>query len=145
MAPVYDFCRHSHRLTLIDYLKRAELLWIYESQITLACHKGGISLQQALQTIAPPASIIMAYGLQGGIALSREERMRQKGKESIAAAKGAASGAKNSAKSLFGSARQAWGEWRGGGSRSRHEATTISTSDTSGEQDRYHRSKTTDF
>jgi len=127
-------------------LEASRALWIYESQITLACHKGGISLQQALQTIAPPATIIMAYGLQGGIALSREERMRQKGKESIAAAKEAASGAKNSAKGLFGSARQAWGEWRGGGSRSRHEARTpTSTSDNSGEQDRYRRSKTTDF
>jgi hypothetical protein len=43
-------------------------LWIYESQITLACHKGGVSLHQALQTISPPPSIIMAFGMRGGVA-----------------------------------------------------------------------------
>jgi hypothetical protein len=43
-------------------------LWIYESQITLACHKGGVSLHQALHTISPPPSIVMAFGHRGGVA-----------------------------------------------------------------------------
>lgn len=51
-----------------NLLEASRALWIYESQVTLACHKGGISLHQALCTITPPPSIIMAYGLPGGVA-----------------------------------------------------------------------------
>ena len=55
--------------TDVDYLlESSRSLWIYESQITLACHKGGISLHQALQTVRPPPAIIMAFGLRGGVA-----------------------------------------------------------------------------
>lgn len=49
-------------------LESSRALWIYESQVTLACHKAGINLSQALMTIAPPPAIIMAYGLEGGVA-----------------------------------------------------------------------------
>ena len=35
-------------------LESSRSLWIYESQITLACHKGGLSLNDALQMIKPP-------------------------------------------------------------------------------------------
>lgn len=49
-------------------LESSRSLYIYESQITLACHRGGVSLHQALQTISPPQSIIMAFGMRGGIA-----------------------------------------------------------------------------
>lgn len=52
-------------------LEASRALWIYESQVTLACHKGGIGLHQALCTITPPPSIIMAYGLPGGVARQR--------------------------------------------------------------------------
>uniref|UniRef100_A0A7S0AWK2 Uncharacterized protein n=1 Tax=Minutocellus polymorphus TaxID=265543 RepID=A0A7S0AWK2_9STRA len=117
-------------------MEASRALWIYESQITLACHKGGINLNQALQTISPPPSIIFAYGLPGGVALSREERMKQAGKESIAAAKERAAGAKDSAKSFFGTAKHAWGQWRDG---LRTEA------DEHAPADKYRRSKTTDF
>ena len=58
-------------------LESSRALWIYESQVTLACHKGGISLSQALTTIAPPPAVIMAYGLAGGLALDQIEVMRQ--------------------------------------------------------------------
>ena len=115
-------------------LEASRALWIYESQITLACHKGGISLNQALQTISPPQSIIFAYGLLGGVALSREERMKQAGKESIAAAKERATDAKDSAKNYFGSVKQAWGQWR---DSLRDEKQSP--------PDKYRRSKTTDF
>ena len=116
-------------------LEASRALWIYESQITLACHKGGISLNQALQTIAPPPSIIFAYGLPGGVALSREERMKQAGKDSIAAAKEKAADAKDSAKSFFGSAKEAWGQWKDG----------LRTEGRQSPHDKYRRSKTTDF
>ena len=53
-------------------LESSRALWIYESQVTLACHKGGISLHQALNTITPPPSIVMAYGLPGGMAKPAE-------------------------------------------------------------------------
>lgn len=46
-------------------LESSRALWIYESQVTLACYKGGIRLQHALVTIVPPSAIIMAYGLSG--------------------------------------------------------------------------------
>lgn len=58
-------------------LEASRALWIYESQVTLACHKGGISLNHALTTIAPPPAVIMAYGLPGGFAIDQIERMRQ--------------------------------------------------------------------
>jgi len=49
-------------------LETSRSLYIYESQITLVCHRGGVSLHQALQTISPPPSIIMAFGMRGGVA-----------------------------------------------------------------------------
>jgi GTPase-activating protein len=58
-------------------LEASRALWIYESQVTLACHKGGISLNHALTTIAPPPAVLMAYGLPGGFAIDQIERMRQ--------------------------------------------------------------------
>lgn len=35
-------------------LESSRALWIYESQVTLACHKSGIGLGQALSFIEPP-------------------------------------------------------------------------------------------
>jgi len=62
----------SYPSTNIDgLLEASRALWIYESQVTLACHKGGISLHQALCTITPPPSIVMAYGLPGGVVQTR--------------------------------------------------------------------------
>jgi Rab-GTPase-TBC domain len=51
-----------------NLLESSRALWIYESQVTLACHRGGMSLHQALTTITPPPSLHMAYGLVGGMA-----------------------------------------------------------------------------
>jgi len=45
-------------------LESSRALWIYESQITVACHKGGLSLHQAVQAITPPPALIMAFGLR---------------------------------------------------------------------------------
>jgi hypothetical protein len=60
-------------------LESSRSLWVYESQITLACHKGGISLHHALQTVSPPPAILMAFGLRGGVApkVSVTEQVQQ--------------------------------------------------------------------
>jgi TBC1 domain family member 13 len=54
----------------MDYLlESSRALLMYESQITAVCNKGGVTLHQAVTAIAPPQSIIMAFGLRDGIAL----------------------------------------------------------------------------
>jgi len=107
-------------------LESSRALWIYESQITLACHKGGVGLNQALQTIAPPPSIIMAYGLKGGIAIDRASRAKQ---AAVVIAKGAAKEASKTvgtaSRSFFGGARQAWNEWGKGSSTGSIQSNTI--------------------
>ena len=50
-----------------ELLTASRTLWLYERQITVACHKGGIGLQQALEAVRPPEAIIMAFGFRGGI------------------------------------------------------------------------------
>jgi hypothetical protein len=68
-------------------LESSRSLWIYESQITLACHKGGISLHQALHTIHPPPSIIMAFGLRGGVAPTLTDSIEQAATLAVQSAK----------------------------------------------------------
>jgi hypothetical protein len=58
-----------------DILEASRSLWIYESQVTLACHRGGITLNQALHAIQPPHGIIMAFGLKGGYAHSLSDQI----------------------------------------------------------------------
>lgn len=93
-------------------LESSRALWIYESQITLACHKGGISLGHALRSITPPPAIIMAYGLPRGIAPPLGAQVRQVGERGLAAARGAANGAShsvaNAGRSFFGNAMEYW-------------------------------------
>ncbi|KAL7530335.1 hypothetical protein ACHAXR_003433, partial [Thalassiosira sp. AJA248-18] len=89
-------------------LESSRALWIYESQITLACHKGGISLGHALRSIAPPPAIVMAYGLPGGVAPPIREQVRQAGERGLRVARGAANGASytvaSAGRSFFGNA-----------------------------------------
>ena len=90
-------------------LEMSRALWIYESQVTLACQKGGISLMRALQTISPPRGLPMAYGLPGGQAASREEQLKQDMKREIdnasEAAKEATDSMRAAGKSFMGSAK----------------------------------------
>jgi len=46
-------------------LQSSRALWIYESQVTSACHKSGTTLAHALLSISRPKTVIMAYGLTG--------------------------------------------------------------------------------
>lgn len=75
-------------------LESSRALWIYESQITIACQKTGISLHQALSTIHPRPCIIIAYGLRGGMLQSMEQDRTN-----------ARTAAQSSAASLLGRAR----------------------------------------
>jgi len=56
-------------------LESSRVLWIYESQITLAC-QSGITLNQAFNTITPPEKIIIAYGLKNGLCPERHKPAR---------------------------------------------------------------------
>lgn len=58
-----------------ELLESSRALWIYETQISLACQKVGVPLRQALQVISPPPGIIMAYGLKGGVPLKLSEQI----------------------------------------------------------------------
>ncbi|CAB9511406.1 TBC1 domain family member 13 [Seminavis robusta] len=60
-----------------ELLESSRALWIYESQITMACVKGGLTLHQSLQAIPPPEKTIMAFGLRGGVALTNREQLEQ--------------------------------------------------------------------
>jgi len=97
-------------------LESSRALWIYESQITLACHKGGISLGHALRSIAPPPAIIMAYGLERGVAPPMREQVRAAGERGLRVAREkangiASSGMASAGRSFLGNAMSFW---RGG-------------------------------
>jgi hypothetical protein len=97
----------SYPSTNIDQLlESSRALWIYESQITLACHKGGISLHQALQTIAPPPTLIMAYGLRGGVAVTHLEQLELVAKELASSVREASNVVSTAGQGLFGGARR---------------------------------------
>jgi hypothetical protein len=58
---------HDFPSTSVDFLLEASrALWIYESQISVACHRGGLTLHQALTTIESPKALIMAFGFVNG-------------------------------------------------------------------------------
>ena len=78
-----------------ELLDTSRALWIYESQITMACLKGGLTLHQALQAIPPPDKVVMAFGLPGGVAMTDRERLEQAGHN-----------AKEAVKNKLGSAKQ---------------------------------------
>lgn len=56
-------------------LESSRSLWAFEVQIGLACQKLGINWQEALQTITPSPSIIMAYGYKGGVPPNLQHRL----------------------------------------------------------------------
>lgn len=70
---------HSYPSTNMDELLEASrALHIYESQISLACQRGGLSLHQALNTIASPPALIMAFGFPKGTPpISRVEQLEK--------------------------------------------------------------------
>jgi hypothetical protein len=88
----------SYPPTNVDSILQASRnLWIYESQITLACHRGGITLHQALHAIHPPDGIIMAFGLRGGVAPTLSDQIHD-----------AATVVEQTTTGLLGRAKQLW-------------------------------------
>ena len=85
-------------------LESSRALWIYESQVTLACHKGGISLGHALRSIPPPPSIVMAYGLHAGRAPPVSRQVREAGERLGRSSAAGASSVASAGRSMIGSA-----------------------------------------
>lgn len=83
-----------------DLLDSSRALWIYESQITMACVKGGLTLHQSLNAIPPPDKIVMAFGLKGGITLSNREQLAEVGANAKEAVKNNVQKAKESMQTL---------------------------------------------
>lgn len=50
-----------------NLLDSSRSLYMYEMQITVACHKANLSQHDALLTIAPPPNLIMAFGFRKGV------------------------------------------------------------------------------
>jgi len=48
-----------------ELLESSRNLYVYETQISMACQKGGIALRKALRIIPPPDGVIMAFGRPG--------------------------------------------------------------------------------
>ena len=48
-----------------ELLESSKNLYVYETQISMACQKGGIALRKALRVIPPPDGVIMAFGRPG--------------------------------------------------------------------------------
>ena len=93
-----------------DLLDASRALWIYESQITMACLKGGLTLHQALQAIPPPDKVIMAFGLPGGVALTERERLERVGQNAKEAVRNnvvrATQGLSSAGQGILGGARR---------------------------------------
>jgi len=90
----------AHMDTLIEASKA---LWVYETQVTLACHKGGLTRTTALHMIKPPEGIILAFGFKEGICpKSAVEKLEEAGE----IAQSAVRDAKSAVQSYFESATQ---------------------------------------
>ena len=74
-------------------LDSSRSLWMYETQIATLCHRNKITWQEALSTIKPPSSIIMAYGYKGGVAPNLQLRLD------------------NATEGLLGRAQRLWSGW----------------------------------
>jgi Rab-GTPase-TBC domain len=77
---------HSYPSTNMDeLLESSRALYIYESQVTLACHRGGLSLHQALTSIRSPRALIMAFGFSGGTPPVTRAEQLERAKSSVEA------------------------------------------------------------
>jgi hypothetical protein len=88
-------------------LESSRALWIYESQVTLACHKSDIGLGQALSFLEPPPGVIMAYGLKRG----KTETAGKRVERGLLIAKDVAEETASSARKLLGNAAKTVSEW----------------------------------
>ena len=88
-----------------NLIEASRALWIYETQVNLAIHKGGYTRHMALQSIKPPPAIIMAFGFRRGVApKTRQEMLEEASGKAADRARDAASKVATSARSYFGKA-----------------------------------------
>lgn len=114
-------------------LESSRSLWIYESQITMACHKGGISLHQALQAVTPPPTIIMAFGMRGGVAPRISLPFATDAAQQVvtsASASSSNSNNNNNNDGLLGKAKRLWGGWQLQNNKSNDSAENSATGET---------------
>lgn len=92
--------------THMDHLiESSRALWVYETQVTVAIHKGGFTRHMALQAIKPPPAIIMAFGFRDGIApKTRAELLEAASEKAAGRVRDATSMVATSARSYFGKA-----------------------------------------
>eukprot|EP00977_Amphora_coffeiformis_P006117 scaffold1323_cov160-Amphora_coffeaeformis.AAC.22 len=92
--------------TQMDHLiESSRALWIYETQINLAIHKGGYTRHMALQTIKPPPALIMAFGFRKGIApKTRGEILEEAGEKAAERLRDATTMVSTSARTYLGKA-----------------------------------------
>ena len=103
-------------------LESSRALWVYESQITMACHKGGISLHQALSAISPPPAIVIAFGIRGGLG-GRQSSLGDKSTDT-----GSSTAPASSQEGLLGRAMKAWSGW--GSTQGSTSSTALESSET---------------
>ena len=98
----------SGEIGMDELLESSRALWVYETQISLACQKGGIPLRQALNMVSPPENVIMAFGRPGGKPLKLSQQIRNVASTTVASTTVAAN---NNVGKLMGRAKQLW-SWR---------------------------------
>ena len=90
-----------------NLIEASRALWVYETQVQLAIHKGGFTRHMALQTIQPPPAIIMAFGFRKGIApKTRAEILEEASGKAADRVRGAASAAMSYFGKAFTAARR---------------------------------------
>ena len=101
----------SGEIAIDDLLESSRALWIYETQISLACQKGGIPLRQALKVITPPEGVIMAFGRPGGKPLGLASQISSPVVGVMRDVASTAVAANNNVGKLMGRAKKLWGGW----------------------------------
>lgn len=101
----------SGEIAIDDLLESSRALWIYETQISLACQKGGIPLRQALKVITPPEGVIMAFGRPGGKPLGLASQISSPVVGVMRDVASTAVAANNNVGKLMGRAKKMWGGW----------------------------------
>jgi hypothetical protein len=102
--------------TNIDQLlESSRALWIYETQVSVACHRGGLSLHQALTAIQSPPALVYAFGFPNGTPpVSRAEQL-ERAKEKAGA----------TVINIFGRAKGLYNKYYAGDIKQHHRSSSV--------------------
>jgi len=95
----------SGEIGMDELLESSRALWVYETQISMACQKGGIPLRQALNMVPPPDSVIMAFGRPAGKPLRLSQQLKNVASTTVASTTASAN---NNVGKLMGQAKRLW-------------------------------------